>query len=188
MNTRLTKRNTVEELKAAIQQGLEAWRRAGEIVVQMVEDGQSIPEIATAAGVPVDVLAQLERIGRRQLLPELLVADYPAARALERLPLSEQERLMREPVEVMVMKDGGPDTILMDVRSMRPQLVRQVFARGHVRPLNEQRSWLQSMETHSAPVQAMEPYQITRKHTVVFRQGVEMTAKELLRIAAQLQD
>lgn len=188
MNTLTTiEQSRIAELQQAIFTGVEAWKKAGHLLVEIIEnDGLSLADIAEQADLPIDVLSQLEKIGRNQLVPQLLLAEYPAARKLERLPMSEQERLMREPVEMMVMKDGKPDTLMVTVRHLTGPQVRQVFASNHVRGLSEQRQWIESQRP-GAPVRVDVPYVLTRK-SVIFNQACEMTAKELLRIAAQLQD
>ena len=179
----------IEALQKAIYTGVEAWKTAGKLLVSILEQGGvSLGEIADKADLPLDVLAQLEKIGRNQLVPQLLLAEYPAARKLERLPMSEQERLMIEPMEVMIMKDGKPDTLHVAVRHLTGSQVRQVFAANHVRTLAEQRQWIESQKPEQQTVKVESPYIITRKGSVIFSQGCEMTAKELLRIAAQLQD
>lgn len=180
----------IAELQQAIFTGVEAWKKAGQLLVEIIEnDGLALADIAEQADLPIDVLSQLEKIGRNQLVPQLLLAEYPAARKLERLPMSEQERLMLEPVEVMVMKDGAPDTLCVPVRHLSGTQVRQVFASNHVRGLSEQRQWIESQRPQAGePVKMSVPYTLTRKGSVIFNQGCEMTAKELLRIAAQLQD
>lgn len=193
MKTEMTIQPTqgrIAELQQAIFTGVEAWKKAGQLLVEIIEqDGLALGEIAEKADLPLDVLAQLEKIGRNQLVPQLLLSEYPAARKLERLPMSEQERLMLEPVEVMVMKEGQPDTLRVPVRHLTGAQVKQVFASNHVRTLSEQRQWIESQRPQGGePVKMDMPYVLTRKGSVIFHQGCEMTAKELLRIAAQLQD
>jgi hypothetical protein len=176
------------EMKQAITAGVQAWIKAGELLVEILDEGFNLQTIADEVQVPVDALAQLEKIGRGQLCPQLLLADYPAARRMERLPMSEQERLMNGPVEVLVMRDGHADTLQVNVQHLTSQQVKQVFATNHVRSLAEQRQWVESQRPASEPVKVDVPYVLTRKSTVIFHQGCEMSAKELLRIAAQLQD
>ena len=189
MKTIVPKTSKLEEIKTALFNGFSQFIKAGQLVVESLEEGGlSLASLSEAIDVPIDVVAQLEKIGRRQLSPHLLLAEYPAARKLERLPMSEQERLMIEPVEVLVMRSGNPDTLLVNVQHMTPSQTRQVFASNHLRSLAEQRQWLESQVKESDTVKIETPYVLTRKGTVIFHQGSEMTAKELLRIAAQLQD
>jgi hypothetical protein len=181
--------NGCEELKSLFLQGIESLKKAGDKLLEMLEAGGSLPDIAENSGIPADVLAQLERIGRNQLNPSLLLANYPAAVALQRLSVSEQNRLLASPAEVLILKNGAADTLLVDVKNMTREQVTQVFAKGHVRALPEQRAWLESRAAVTPEVKvSTPPYTITRKKTVIFNIAVEMTAKELIRIAQTLQD
>jgi hypothetical protein len=187
MNTEITK--TCLNLKCLVGQGIDALTAAGRLLLEMLDGGASFPDISEQSGIPMDVLGQLERIGRHQLNPHLLLATYPAVQAIQRLSLSEQDRLLSEPVAVMVMKDGHPDTLMIAAKNMTREQVGQVFAKGHVRTLAEQRAWLETRGQKSIPPKLQDvPYTITRRHTVVFNACVELTAKELFRIAQALQD
>ena len=192
MKTEITRKGAdirIAELQQAIYTGVEAWKKAGQLLVEMIEnDGLALADIAEKTELPLDVLSQLEKIGRNHLLPQLLLAEYPAARKLERLPMSEQSRLMIEPVEVMLLKDGDPDTLLVPIRHLTGAQVRQVFASNHVRTLAEQRQWIESQRPVSEPVKVAVPYMLTRRGSVIFNQACELTAKEMLRIVAQIQD
>lgn len=179
----------IEQLQQAIFTGIESWRHAGELLVSILEeDGLSLAMISERSDLPLDVLSQLEKIGRKQLVPQLLLAEYPAARRLERLPMSEQERLMHDSVEVLVLRDGKADTLHVTVRDLTGSQVKQVFASNHIRTLAEQRQWLESQRQGHEPVKVDLPYVITRKGSVIFHANCEITAKELLRIATQLQN
>lgn len=189
MENQITLETGCNEIKSLFYQGISSFKKAGETLVKMLEAGQHLPEISAASGIPADVLAQIERIGRGQLNPELLLADYPAVPSIMRLSASEQSRLLVEMIEVMVIKDGKADTLLVNAKNLTREQVFQVFAKGHVRTLAEQRAWLESRSLKAPEAKVIDaPYTITRRHTVIFNMGVEMTAKELLRIAQALQD
>lgn len=180
----------IRQIRECLQRGQKEFALAGELVVEIIEKtGKSLEDLSGALNIPMDILAKLERIGRKQLNPELWMADFAAASKMMRLPLSEQNRLMREPVEVFVMKDGNPDKMCLPVAVLTAPQVKQVFARNYVRPLAEQRAWIEaqvvppSKETTKRDV----PYEITRRHTVIIG-GNEFTVAELLRIAAMAQD
>ena len=186
----ITATDKLSLIKNLFHQGVLAWISAGEMLVQLIdEDGKTLEEINDTLEMPLDVLATLEKIGRKQINPQLLLSDYPAARQIERLPLSEQDRLMIEPVDVLICGDGNTDVIKVQVQHMTREQVRQVFARNYVRPINEQRAWIEGQRKPQAITQHGLPYEINvRKHTVVFRTGCEVTRSELARLVAQLQD
>jgi len=177
------------KLQRLFSEGIDSLKAAGALVVELLTSGQRLPDISAASGIAVDVLGQLERIGRHQMNASLLLANYPAVPALQRLSMSEQDRLLNQPVEVLILKDGGTDTLLVEAKNLTREQVSQVFAGGSVRDLAQQRAWLESRAQKLVPPQMSElPYTITRRHTVVFKACVEMTAKELIRIAQALQD
>lgn len=182
-------KDKIQQLRECLTRGRDAFAQAGEMVVAAIEEGGlSLDALHDLTEIPMDVLAQLERIGRKQLNPQLLLSDFPASRTMMRLPLSEQDRLMKEPVEVFVIKDGNPDKMSLPVAVLTPPQVKQVFARNYVRPLAEQRAWIDAQVAPAAKATTKRdvPYEITRRHTVIIG-GNEFTVAELLRIAAMAQ-
>lgn len=192
MKNSITPQVIINEIVSHFQKGIDAWIQAGEKLVEAIETHHlNIHEIAENTGIPLDVLSALEKIGRHQLNPGLLIAEYPAARHMERLPLSEQTRLLEHPVEVLLVRDDGTDILRIQVRNMTSGQARQVFARDHVRPIDEQRAWIEAQRTTAAtePKRIDLPYTINqRRGCVLFRADVEVSQKELLRIITQLQD
>lgn len=182
-------KDKIQELRECLTRGRDAFAQAGNLVVAAIEEGGiSLDALHDQTEIPMDVLAQLERIGRKQLNPALLLSDFPAASKMMRLPLSEQDRLMKEPVELFVMKDGKPDKMNMPVAVLTAPQVKQVFARNYVRPLAEQRAWIETQVVPaSKPTKRDVPYEITRRHTIIIG-GNEFTVAELLRIAALAQE
>ena len=187
-----TLRDRLDHLKSLISAGLNSFTAAGEVVRDLVDSHAcTLQTIHDHTGIPLDVLAQFERIGRGHLHPQLLIATYPAATALQRLPASVRDALLTEPTELLTLKDGQTDILLVHARNLTRDQVRQVFARNHVRSIDEQRAWLESERTaREQTVTRIDiPYAINHKRgCVTFRADVEVTEKELLRILTQLQD
>lgn len=185
-------KNSLSELEGAITRGIEAWKQAGEIVCSLVDaGGMTLTGIAEriGGGVSENVLAQFERIGRGQLLPKLLVAEYPAARKLQTLALSEQRDALEHGVELLVLRDGGQtETLRVQADAMTPKQVKQVFARGSIRSLGAQRAWLEEQraaESTSAGKVGATPW-VVRGRKVFFREGCEVSSHELTAILSQL--
>lgn len=182
----------LDTLKSAIQEGIQAWERAGTAVLQLIDHGMTLEQIAEAANnefVTVNVLAQFERIGRKQVLPQLLVANFPASRYLKRLPMSEQQRLVDGTIELLLERESGTDTLQVHTRHMTKDQCRQAFDKGAVRTLGAQRAWLEG-ERHerllSKPTKASAPWHI-RNGKVVFSAECEMSRQELAIVLAQMQ-
>ena len=183
--------NTIIESKAQkiallITAGIESWVKAGEILVDILDNDQvELDEVSERTGVPIGVLGRFEQLGRKQLLPDLLIADYPASRYMQCLPYSEQGRLTRESVEVLT--SDGSDKILVSSRNLTANQCRQVFSKHEVRDLAGQRAWVESTKRKAVTktIEAGMTYHIERGQ-VIFDKGCAMKAGQLLNILAQL--
>jgi hypothetical protein len=186
-------KETVLELRQAIQLGIEAWSKAGETVVRLLdEQGMTLEEIAVCANhelITAAVLGEFERVGRKQVLPKLLAARFPAAACVKRLPLSEQQRLMDEGVEVVVIHGKSVDYMKINVRDLTTKQAKQVFRDTEVRSNGAQRAWLeeQSSQKESKTIRTGQHLSWAIKHgKVIFREACELTRQELAVILTQL--
>jgi hypothetical protein len=183
----------INDFVALIAQGIECWTKAGEIVVRLVDDcGISIEQIAEQSKyLTEDIVAKFEQLGRKQLVPDLLVLDYPAVRYMAKLPYSEQRRVMGGAVDVLMVTDRGTDTLRVAPENLTPAQCRQVFDGNAVRSVGAQRAYLQSRQQEeriklAAVEQTKMPWQIKGKR-VVFTKPCEMSSKELAQILAQIE-
>lgn len=184
-----TKTTSIESLKSAIEAGIEAWETAGREVVRLVDiDRMSLEEIATAAKsdyITENVLAQFERIGRQQVMPKLLVMDFPASRHLQRMPMSEQQRLLDGSVELLVIRDNGTDTLNVRSRDLTKDQCKQVFSKDGVRSLGAQRAFIEDRRKKIPCSTATPSWQI-KSGKVIFNSACELTRQELAVILAQM--
>lgn len=183
----------ITEFVALIAKGIECWTKAGEIVVRLVdESGMTIETIADQSNyLTEDIVAKFEQMGRKQLVPELLVLDYPATRHIAKLPYSEQRRLLDGTVELMVLTEKGSDTLRVATENLTSAQCRQVFDGNTVRTVAAQRAWLQDRQQEermrAAIVdQAQLPWRIKGRR-VVFAHACEMSARELAHILSQME-
>ena len=184
--TLIAHKRQIEQLAELFQQGMNAWAKAGELLVDMLDNsGLTLGEISTQTGLPARILGRFEQLGRKQLLPSLLIADYPASRYMSRLTYSEQERLTTESIEVLTA--DGTDKVLIATKNLTPDQCRQVFTSDDVRDLPAQRAWVESLKrkTQTRVIDAGMPYHIDRGQ-VVFDRACTMKASQLLNILAQL--
>lgn len=185
----LTK-NKLNSFVELIAQGIACWQKAGEIVVELIdEDGMTVEDVAAASQyLTCDIVGRFEQMGRKQLLPSLLTADYPAAKYLARLPYSEQERLAAGQVELLLLNNGNVEILKCQTQNLTSQQCRQVFHRGAVRDPGAQRAFLES-ERERLSIAAVEPVRspyVIRKGKVFFNCACELTATELKRILKDL--
>ncbi len=184
----------IAKLKNAIQDGIDAWKHAGEALVELIDDhGMTLESICDSIGSPVvtiNVLSQFERIGRNQVLPALLVADYPSSKLIQKLPISEQRRVGENGVEVMVLRSGKADTLIVQAEDLTKDQCKQVFGNESVRTLSAQRAWLESQAAEKQAAEmaskaAQVPW-VIRSGRVIFRDSCELSRHDLSMILAQM--
>lgn len=176
---------TTTSLVDLIRQGIEAWLQAGVIVAGRIDAGETLEEIAAECAcdfVTVGVLSQFERIGRKQILPRVLISDFPAVKQLSIMPISEQARLLDGSVDLVVKTATGADVLKTRVRDLTHRQVRQVFSNGTVRDPGAQRAWLE--ENFKAP--RAKPSWSIRGRSVVFYAPCTLSRQDILAIASQL--
>ena len=179
-----------KELSDCIQRGIEAWQQAGELVVAAIDQHnhslESLAELCANDLVTVDVLAQFERIGRKQVMPRLLASNFPAQKPLQKLPYSEQQRLLDGSVSLLVLRDGLPDTLEVRTRDLTKAQCKQVFSSQGLRGLSSQRAWLEGEREKrvKAPARSV-PWRIMSSK-VFFDEPCEMTRHDLASILAQI--
>lgn len=184
-----TPKSSIENLKRSIEAGIQAWEDAGKEVVRLLDiDQMTLEEIAEKAQsdlITVNVLAQFERIGRGQVMPKLLVMDFPASKHLQRMPLSEQQRLLDGTVDLLVIRDNGTDTLVVKARDLTKDQCKQVFSKDGVRSLGAQRAFIEDRRK-KIPCSAASPAWQIKSGRVIFNTACELTRQELAVILAQL--
>jgi hypothetical protein len=186
------KNRKITEFVALITQGIECWNKAGEIVVQLLDEQElTISEIAqTSEFLTEDIVTRFEQLGRKQLVPSLLVADYPAAKHLVRLPYSEQKRVVETSVDLLVCNGKETSVLKVSVENLTPAQCRQVFDGDQVRSTGAQRAWLEdkrsSQEIRDVLSSPGALYQVRGKR-VVFKRPCELSAGQLAQIIAEIE-
>lgn len=93
-----------------VNQGIEAWAKAGAILVQMVDRNPNAYKLIMAKSphISVDLLLAFERIGRRKVYPYLLMERSAGAQRLLNFPYAEQEKLFHNPkIKFVLSVNGG---------------------------------------------------------------------------------
>jgi len=178
-------------LVQCITDGIAAWQTAGEMVVQAIDQGgmsiESIAEACQSDYISVDVVAQFERIGRKQIVPQVFSLSCAAQKHLERLPYSEQQRLLHAAVPVVLINNGKVDVLDVSVRNLTRYQCKQVFSTNGVRSIEAQRAWLESERekktTQTTPRQV--PW-IFKQGKVIFTEACELTRHDLASLLTQL--
>jgi hypothetical protein len=185
----LTHKKQIAEFIELFQTGVNAWIKAGELLVQMVEEDPHIYDyiIQQCPTLNAGILGRFEQMGRKTLHPQLLLSASPGFSKLSKLPFSMQERYLTEPVPVIVHTDTGTDVLLIEAKNMTKEQANQVFAPGRIRTEGEQKAWLIQQRSNSAkPVGGnVSPWRI-KNGRVEFQAGATLSAGELATIITQL--
>jgi hypothetical protein len=183
----------ITEFVALVTQGIECWNKAGEIVVRLLDEhNMTIADIAeTSELLTEDIVTRFEQLGRKQLIPCLLVADYPAARHLVRLPYSEQKRAVETSVDLLVCEGKDTSVLKVSVENLTPTQCRQVFDGDQVRSIGAQRAWLEdrraTQEIRDVLSSPGALYQV-RGRKVVFKRPCELSAGQLAQIISEIEN
>jgi hypothetical protein len=183
----------ITEFVALVTQGIECWNKAGEIVVRLLDEhNMTIADIAeTSELLTEDIVTRFEQLGRKQLIPCLLVADYPAARHLVRLPYSEQKRAVETSVDLLVCEGKETSVLKVSVENLTHTQCRQVFDGDQVRSIGAQRAWLEdrraTQEIRDVLSSPGALYQV-RGRKVVFKRPCELSAGQLAQIISEIEN
>jgi hypothetical protein len=175
-----------------INKGLECWKAAGEIVVSLIDDHEmGLEDIAAASKyLSQDIVGRFEQIGRKQIIPDLLVASYPASNYMLRLPYSEQKRLTENSVELLIAGEKESSSLMVTMENLTTDQCRQVFEGNKVRSLAAQRAWLEDRtlkERQRTTIKDIEPTYTLNKKKVVFNRACEMTRQQLAKILSEFE-
>lgn len=181
------------QIAELIQQGIAAWEAAGVALVRLIDGGNTIEEIHAQMPreIPIGALEAFEKIGRKQVVPALLLAEYPAASHLRRLPFDQQESVMSGGCTLLIMPESGPDTLRCDVADLTSDQCKQVFSGASVRSPSQQRAWIESERARKAVARmaegaVVEPY-VIHKGKVLFNRACAMTRQQIAVLLAQME-
>jgi hypothetical protein len=178
----------ITEFISLWQQGIDAWIKAGEILVELVENDPHTYDyiIQKCPLMNAGILGRFEQIGRKILHPQLLLTASPGFAKLKRLPISLQERYLDEPIPIVVQTDDGTDVLLVQAKNMTKDQADQVFTSGRVRTEGEQKAWLMDMRSKMAkPCNKVDRVWTVKGGKAIIN-GVEFTRKEIVGILSAM--
>jgi hypothetical protein len=154
------------------------------VAADLVHSLPSRPKLAreiAALGINPELVKRLEKLGRKQLHPDLVLATTPGAIKLGSCVPSEQELLLESGAEVM----EGDDSRVIPIHELTDDQARQVFVNGHVRTLAEQRSWLKSAAAKKVPADFVGGYSVHRDF-VVIKEPMRLPKKLVLQFLVEM--
>lgn len=131
----------IESFNAYIAEGVEAWYKAGRLLVGMVERNPNTYSIIIKENphLSIDLLLAFEKIGRNEIFPYVLLDKSPGSRKLLSLPFELQKKYYREPVSVVArLIDGKPVVEKRLVSNLTKEEAQIVFGPDGIRTEAEQ--------------------------------------------------
>ncbi len=179
--------STLQKIASLVTTGIDAWKAAGELLVQLYDaDPLNRPKIKKdLADLPYGTLNTLERIGRKQVVPQVAQASGIGYRKLQNMPYVVQERLLKEPLELVVIEDGKTDILRVAVKDLTRDQAEQVFDRRELRDAAAQRAWLASVKAKAPPRRVEDAYKVFKDRIVISR-PCELTRQQLSSLLAQM--
>lgn len=141
MNTAIIQTSEVQQFSQLVSAGVDAWNKAGKLLVQMVDRNPNAFSIICRSDprISIDMLLAFERIGRNQLNPYLLLDSSPGSDKLMTLPVELQNRFYTEKIPTVTrFKSGSPIIEEKLFREMSRLEAMRVFAPGGIRTIDEQ--------------------------------------------------
>jgi hypothetical protein len=105
--------NAVQAFLLILKDGINSWQTAGALLVEMRKDNPSVYAeiIRREPLITVDMLETIERLGRKELHPQLLLNSQLPVKRLIGFPYEVQARLCSEPIDVVVKVVSGKPTV-----------------------------------------------------------------------------
>lgn len=163
----------LDKIKKLLTDGMELFLEAGTEIVKIIDEVEGGKDwLLERSGLSVPILTALERVGRKQWHPELML-ETRLNRALRRLSYSDQSEVLKKGFDMMVRTQSGFDTIKVSVENADGHL-NQLIDGDRLRDLAAQRSWLeqeQARERQKAIHQEVKtppsPYEVRKGKLIV---------------------
>ena len=181
-------KSSVHQIATLFTDGIEAWRKAGEILVQLYDaDPDNRAKIKSdLCAFPSGALNTLERIGRKKLVPQVYASAGIGFKRLQSMPYDVQERCLKAPVDLLVIdNEGRADTLKVNIKDLSKEQAAQVFGATELRDLSAQRAYLADARAKSAPQRVEDAFRLLKDRLVVVR-PCELSRQQLTSLLAQM--
>jgi hypothetical protein len=186
-----TQNKKIAQFVKLFKDGVDAWIKAGEILIELVEDDPHVYDyiIQQSPSLNAGILGRFEQMGRKSLHPQLLLSASPGFARLQKLPYSMQERFIEEPIPLIIHTDNGTDVLLVKAKDLTKDQATQVFSANRLRTEGEQKAWLIQQRSNSVrTVGDVSPWRLTGDSLIVRTSSgeVRFPRSQLAAFVAQL--
>ncbi len=187
-NPKSTEAAQILQLTSLLDRGISSILKAGELLCRMTEKDRKVIDRIVASNPQVSrfMLYTLERVGNKQVIPELFLMVGAAARRLQHLDIEFQRKAISGPLTLLVSSTGS-STKLVPLEKLSDAQSRQAMDETgkKLRSLAGQREWLVAHERGMA-LAATRPNWFVEKGTLVVTSCCRMTVAQLERVLAEL--
>ena len=180
MSTELKKTFTPEEFAERIRNITNDLLGVAADLVKALHSRPKLAREIAALGINPLLVVRLEKLGRKQLHPDLVLATSPGALRLGVCVPSEQDLLLENGAEVLTADN---DSRRIPIHELTADQAKQVFVNGHVRTLAEQRSWLATFK--KVPADFVGGYSV-HKDFVVIKEPMRIPKKLILQFLVEM--
>ncbi len=140
---------SLDGFRAAFAQGLAGIETAAYILAALIDrDGPKVYKQIMAAEprCPLNLIANLERVGRGVIPMELLYDSSPAASKIKLLPPAQQKECYAKPVMVVQLDKGKKVMVEKPVKDLTPKECQIVFSGNKINDAKEQSKLLDAVK------------------------------------------
>jgi hypothetical protein len=174
---KLAKKTYIQEFVEAITMGHNMIHKACVGMVEKIDENPECKQeyIDAMPNVPSRTWATFESIGRNTMDFRLALGGVKNEPQIKRLPISDQNRIMDgEKLELLL---SGGDTLMVDSTTCNKEQATQLFDKGAIRSLSEQRAFLEAEERGWEMVEKVQS--LTERYRVMGSRVVVPAACEL---------
>lgn len=148
MTTALTTNESINIFKEIFNDGMRRIQEACVVFVCAIDiDNKAYSKFRQAfKNIPVGAWSNFEKVGRKQMLPELLSDESPMGKKLKALPISLQKEAYGKPVKLLT---NNGEVIDAEFHEIKIAQANQVMAKDHIRSIKEQKTYMgRAIERH----------------------------------------
>lgn len=180
-----TPQQRATQFRSVVLHHIRGLMEAATIVRVMEEQGDDLSILGLSAG----LLSWLRRVAGQQVLPDVLFEFHGRLRErVAALPIIDQTKLLTNRTVELCTPSG--ECLMVDVCSLETRQITQVFARGRIRSLPEQRVYLEDKRLKTVQQEQPTPDGATRVHKrtgqVEIRRPCVLSRRELLALLSEL--
>jgi hypothetical protein len=166
----LTKIPTAQEIADRIRSISDNLLEVAKDIAAALDLNPALADELQACGINRNIIHRLERLGRGQIHTSLVFSTTPGGLRLVSAPMSEQQNAITNGVEVL--DENETDTRLIPVHELSQSQASQCIARGAIRSISEQRTWIRKKKSKVAPATVREQdFKVTSDAVTIHRPG-----------------